>query len=158
MYIHMILKITLIKISWLKYILYLRNLKYAHLTPIFRLNNIHFEFSTCQYKLKRFLCNEKPVLNESKMSDICTNINDYQICIEKDKKNRMKWLKLPTPHEFLAYNSFSKQIIKFNKIFINWNKFEPEIKSKSKESTLFIKLLFLTKRDLDWNRKLQKNI
>ena len=28
----------------LKYVLYIRNFKYAHLTPIIRLHNIHLEF------------------------------------------------------------------------------------------------------------------
>ena len=28
------------------HILYIRNLKYAHLTPVFRLHNIHLVFST----------------------------------------------------------------------------------------------------------------
>ena len=54
--------ITLIKHT---YNLYIRNLKYAYLTPIFRLQNIHLMFSTCPHKYKWILCTEKPVLNAS---------------------------------------------------------------------------------------------
>ena len=43
--------------------LYIRNLKYAHLTPIFRQHNIHLVSSTYQHKL--ILCTEKLVLNAS---------------------------------------------------------------------------------------------
>ena len=44
--------------------LYIKNLKYAHhLTPFFRLHNIHLVFSTCQHKYKSILCTKNPVLN-----------------------------------------------------------------------------------------------
>ena len=35
-----------------KYVLYIRNLKCAHLTPVFRLHNIHLVSSTYQQKYK----------------------------------------------------------------------------------------------------------
>ena len=43
----------------------LRNLKNTHLTPIFRLHNIHLVFSTCPHKYKWILCTENPVLKAS---------------------------------------------------------------------------------------------
>ena len=58
---HSFLLILILKIL----LFYLRNLKYAHLTPIFRLHNIHLVFSTHQHKHKWILCTEKPVLNGS---------------------------------------------------------------------------------------------
>ena len=42
---------------------YIRNLKYAHLTTIFRLHNSHLVFSTCPHKYKWLFCIENPVLN-----------------------------------------------------------------------------------------------
>ena len=62
---------------------YIRNLKYAHLTPIFRQHNIHFVSSTCQHKYKWILCTEKPVLNASSQDFWCTNINNHLFCFEK---------------------------------------------------------------------------
>ena len=41
------------------------HLKYAHLSPFFRLHNINFVFSTCPHKYKYILSNEKPVLKTS---------------------------------------------------------------------------------------------
>ena len=45
--------------------MYIRNLKYAHLTPVFRLHNINLVFSTWPHKYKWILFNEKLVLNAS---------------------------------------------------------------------------------------------
>ena len=45
--------------------LYIRNLKYAHSTPVFRLQNSHLEFSTCPHKLNWVLCTKNMVLNAS---------------------------------------------------------------------------------------------
>ena len=45
--------------------MYISNLKYAHLTSVFRLHNIHLVFSTCPHKYKWLLCTEKPVFNAS---------------------------------------------------------------------------------------------
>ena len=61
-----------------------RNLKYAHLTSVFRQHNIHLVLSTCQHKFKHILCTEKPVLKAS-FQDVfwCTNINNYLFCFEK---------------------------------------------------------------------------
>ena len=63
--------------------LYIRNLKYAHLTHIFQLHNIHLVFFTCPHKYKWILCTEKPVLNASFQVFWCTNINSHLICFEK---------------------------------------------------------------------------
>ena len=50
--------------------LYIRNLKYAHLTSVFWQNNIHLISYTCQHKYTWVLCTGKPVLNASfKISD-----------------------------------------------------------------------------------------
>ena len=54
--------------------LYIKNLKYTHLTPIFRQHNIHLVSSTCQHKYKWIVCTEKPVLNASFQDFWCTNI------------------------------------------------------------------------------------
>ena len=50
--------------------MYIRNLKHAHLTSVFRQHNIHLVSSTCQHKYKWILCTEKPVLNAS-FQDFC---------------------------------------------------------------------------------------
>ena len=52
----------------------IRNLNYAHLTPIFTLHNSHLVFSACSNKYKRILCTEKPVLNSSFQDFWCANI------------------------------------------------------------------------------------
>ena len=62
--------------------LYIRNLKYAHLTPIFRQHNIHLVSYTCQHKW--ILCTEKPVLNASFQDFWFTNINNHLFCFEKN--------------------------------------------------------------------------
>ena len=64
-------------------ILYIRNLKYAHLTPIFRRHNIHLVSSTCQHKYRWILCTEKPVLNATFQDFWFTNIKNHLICFEK---------------------------------------------------------------------------
>ena len=68
---------------YLKYFLYIRNLKYAHLTSVFRQHNIHLVSSTSQHKYKWILCTEKPVLNESFQDIWCSNINNHLFCFEK---------------------------------------------------------------------------
>ena len=66
-------------------ILYIRNLKYAHLTPIFRQHNIHYLSFTCQHKYKLILCTEKPVLNASFKDLWWSNINNHLFCFEKKR-------------------------------------------------------------------------
>ena len=57
------------QISSLEYVLYVHQkcLVYicTHLTPVFRLHNIHLEFSTSPHKFKWIGCTEKPVSNTS---------------------------------------------------------------------------------------------
>ena len=43
--------------------LYIRNLKYTHLTHIFRLHNIYLVLSTCPQEYKWILCTEKQYLD-----------------------------------------------------------------------------------------------
>ena len=68
----------------IKNILYIRNLKYAHLTPIFRQHNIHLVSSTCQHKYKWILWTENPVLNASFQDFWYTIINNHLFCFEKN--------------------------------------------------------------------------
>ena len=49
----------------LKCTLYIRNLKYAHLTLVFRQQYVHLVFTTCQHKYKWILCTKKTVSNAS---------------------------------------------------------------------------------------------
>ena len=63
-----------------QYLLYIRNLKFAHLTHIFRLHYIHLEFVTCPHKFKWMLCTDKPVFNACFKDIYCTNINSHLIC------------------------------------------------------------------------------
>ena len=63
--------------------LYIRNLKYAHLTSVFRQHNINLVSSTCHHKYKCILRTEKPVLNTSFQDFLCTNINNHLFCFEK---------------------------------------------------------------------------
>ena len=97
--------------------MYIRNLKYAHLTPIFQLHNIHL-----------YLCTEK-VLNLSFHDFLCTKINNNLICFKKMKMN--SYLKTNIQHEFLALNahlsSFSK---KSNTKIYNSYLFIPKMKQK----------------------------
>ena len=65
-----------------KLYLYIRNLKYAHLTPVFRQDNIHLVLSTFCHKYKWILCTEKPVSNASFQDFWCTNMNIHLICFE----------------------------------------------------------------------------
>jgi hypothetical protein len=67
----------------MKCYLYIRNLKYAHLTSVFWQHNIHLVSSTCQHKYKWILCTEKPVLNVSFQDFWYTNINNHLFCFEK---------------------------------------------------------------------------
>ena len=64
--------------------MYIKNLKHAHLTPVFRLHNIHLVFSNCTHKYKKILCTEKPVLNASFKDFLCTKINNHS-SEKKDK-------------------------------------------------------------------------
>ena len=63
--------------------MYIRNLKYAHLTSVSRQHNIHLVSSTCQHKYKWILCTEKPILNASFQDFWCTNINNHLFCFKK---------------------------------------------------------------------------
>ena len=69
--------------SYMNRYLYNRNLKYAHLTPIFWQHNIHLVTSTCQHKYKWILCTEKPVFIASFQDFWFTNINNHRFCFEK---------------------------------------------------------------------------
>ena len=42
--------------------MYIRNLKYQHLTSVFRLNNIHLEFTNWPHKFRSLLCTKKTVV------------------------------------------------------------------------------------------------
>ena len=59
--------------------MYIINLRYAHLNPIFRLHNIHLVFSTCPHKYKLMLCTEKPVLKNRFQDFWYTNFNNHLI-------------------------------------------------------------------------------
>ena len=63
--------------------MYIINLKYAHLTSVFRQHDIHLVSSTCQHKYKWILCTEKLVLNASFQDFWCTKINNHLFCFEK---------------------------------------------------------------------------
>ena len=82
--------ISNVSITWNveKLVLYIRNLKYSHLTTIFRQHNIHLVSST--YKYKWILCTEKPVLNASFQDFLCTNINNHLFCFEKTVTTYLK--------------------------------------------------------------------
>ena len=67
--------------------MYIRNLKCAHWTPIFRLHNIHLVLSTCLHKYKWILCTEKLVLNASFQDFLCTKMNIHLICLGKKTIN-----------------------------------------------------------------------
>ena len=64
----------------------IRNLKYAHLTPIFWIHNIHLVFSTWSHKYKWILWTEKPVFNLSFQDFWCTNINNHLTCSVRNDK------------------------------------------------------------------------
>ena len=97
--------------SQCKNILYIRNFKYAHLTPIFQIHKINLVFSTCPHKYKWILSTDKPVLNESFQDFWCTKINNHLICFEKKKKNIYQ--KIPhKQHDFLALNMYLSSFCK----------------------------------------------
>ena len=54
--------------------LFIRNLKYAYLTPAFRLHSIYLEFFTCPHRFKWLLCTEKSVSKASFQDFWCKNI------------------------------------------------------------------------------------
>ena len=60
---NMIQKKTFAFMYNLKFVLYIRNLKYANFTPVFRLHNIYLELSTCPHKFGWILCADKVVFN-----------------------------------------------------------------------------------------------
>ena len=70
--------------------LYIRNLKYTHLTSVFRQHNIHLVSTTCQHKYKWILCIEKPVLNASFQDFRCPNINIHLFYFEKTISTYLK--------------------------------------------------------------------
>ena len=69
--------------SFILLCMYIKNHRYTNLTPVFRLYNIHLEFSTYPHKFKRILYTEKKVLNASFQDFWYTNINNHMICLKK---------------------------------------------------------------------------
>ena len=82
--------------------LYFINLKYSHLTPIFRLHNIHLVLSTCPHKYKWLLCTSKTEFSRF------SKIKKTLICSEKTINTYLK-----------AKNSlYTTQISSFKYVFI----------------------------------------
>ena len=72
--------------------MYIKN----HKVPtIFRLHNIQLKLSTCPIKFKWLVYTEKPLSNADFQNFWCTNIDNRQICEEKDKNKLCKF----TPHD-----------------------------------------------------------
>ena len=72
------LYILLVLLSNLNIILYFRNLRYAHLTPIFYYT-IPIKYSLPAHTYIQILCTEKPFF-------LCKNMNNLLICFEKNDK------------------------------------------------------------------------
>ena len=70
--------------------LYIRNIKYAHLTHNFRLGT-QYAFSNLYLstQIQMDFCTEKPVLNPRFQVFWCTNINYYLICFEKKSEAKI---------------------------------------------------------------------
>ena len=84
--------------STLNDIFYIINLKYAHLTPIFRLHNIDLLCCTCPHKYKWIFCYEKPVFNVIFQAFWCTKIKNHLICFENNDNYVFRGWKFPTQH------------------------------------------------------------
>ena len=66
-----------------KYILYIKNLKYPHRTPVLFKAQYPFKTTVCSHKFKLLFCTKKTVLKVGFKDFWCTIINKHQICFEK---------------------------------------------------------------------------
>ena len=100
--------------------LYIRNLWYLHLIPVFQLHNEYCEFSYCTHKFKWLLCTENQFLNAG------FKISNFQIWI---------FIRLVLKRTVQAY---FKAIIRIHRFF--QNKSEAKIYISKKTINTYLRL------------------
>ena len=65
---------------YLKYYLYIKNLKYPHLTPVFQIHNVHFLYKLPDHTNLNGYCVPKTGFKRS--FERFFDINNYQICLK----------------------------------------------------------------------------
>ena len=102
-----------IKLSGIKSLFYIRNLKYCTFNTIFRQHNIYFVLSTCQHKYKWILCTEKLVLNANFQDFWCANLNIHLFFFSKKNDNYTTYLKAKNSLHATRISSFKYIFIVF---------------------------------------------